>query len=154
MPEQRDFYESWVEFTVKDSAGKILHQSGFIKPNGDLDERAHSFTNRLVNVNGGLNDLHQVWTNRVVAYNNTIQSGRSQLVRYSFIMPPAAVGPVTITATVKYRRFNQHFMDFGMGKHFEQPIVDMASQTRTIQVGRQQPRHPGPGRKQRVDALE
>jgi len=56
-------------------------QSGFIKPDGNLDERAHSFTNRLINVKGELNDLHQVWTNRVVAYNNTIQSGRSQLVR-------------------------------------------------------------------------
>jgi Tetratricopeptide repeat/Cytochrome c554 and c-prime len=144
VPEQRDFYESWVEFTVKDATGKILHQSGFIKPNGDLDERAHSFTNRLVNVNGGLNDLHQVWTNRVVAYNNTIQSGRSQLVRYSFMMPPAAAGPITITAAVKYRRFNQHFMDFGMSKHYEQPIVDMVSQTRTIQVGDNEPVAPGP----------
>lgn len=140
VPEQRDMYESWVEFTVKDQSGKILHQSGFIKPNGDLDERAHSFTSRLVNVKGGLNDLHQVWTNRVVAYNNTIQSGRSQLVRYTFIMPLAAAGPVTITATVKYRRFDQHFIDFGMGKqHYEQPIVAMASQTRVIQTGDNQP---------------
>ena len=144
VPEQRDMYESWVEFIVKDATGKILHQSGFIKPGGDLDERAHSFTNRLINVNGNLNDLHQVWTNRVVAYNNTIQSGRSQLVRYSFIMPPAGAGPITITATVKYRRFDQHFMDFGMGKHYEQPIVDMASQTRTIQVGDNGPVPPDP----------
>jgi Tfp pilus assembly protein PilF len=144
VPEQRDMYESWVEFTVKDTAGKILHQSGFIKPGGDLDERAHSFTNRLVNINGGLNDLHEVWTNRVVAYNNTIQSGRSQVVRYTFVMPPAGVGPVTITATVKYRRFDQHFMDFGMGKHYEQPIVEMASQTRTIQTGDNKAVAPGP----------
>ena len=144
VPEQRDMYESWVEFTVKDQSGKVLHQSGFIKPSEDLDERAHSFTNRLVNANGGLNDLHQVWTNRVVAYNNTIQSGRSQLVRYSFIMPPAAVGPITITATVKYRRFDQHFIDFAMSKHYEQPVVDMVSQTRTIQVGDNKPVFPGP----------
>jgi Tfp pilus assembly protein PilF len=143
VPEQRDMYESWVEFTVKDAAGKILHQSGFIKPGGDLDERAHSFTNRLVNIGGGLNELHQVWTNRVVAYNNTIQSGRSQLVRYSFIMPVAAAGPITITAVVKYRRFDQHFIDFGMGKHYEQPVVDMVSQTRTLQAGNNMPVPPG-----------
>jgi Flp pilus assembly protein TadD len=143
VPEQRDMYESWVEFTVKDSTGKMLHDSGFIKPNDDLDENAHSFTNRLINVDGKLNDLHQVWTNRVVAYNNTIQSGRSQLVRYTFQMPPAA-GPVTITATVKYRRFDQHFMDFGMGKHFDQPIVDMTSQSRTLQTGENMPSAPGP----------
>jgi Flp pilus assembly protein TadD len=144
VPEQRDMYESWVEFTVKDSSGKVLHDSGFIKPNGDLDYSAHSFTNRLINVNGGLNDLHQVWTNRVVAYNNTIQSGRSQLVRYTFAMPQAVAGPVTITATVRYHRFDQHFVDFGMGKHFEQPIVDMASQSRTLQIGENKPSEPGP----------
>jgi tetratricopeptide (TPR) repeat protein len=143
VPEQRDMYESWVEFTVKDSSGKILHDSGFIKPNGNLDGNAHSFTNRLINVNGELNDLHQVWTNRVVAYNNTIQSGRSQLVRYTFLMPEASVGHLTITATVKYRRFDQHFIDFGMGKHYEQPIVDMVSQSRTLTTGENNPTAPG-----------
>ena len=144
VPEQRDMYESWVAFTVKDANGKVLEESGYLKPNGDLDERAHSFTNRLINAKGGLNDLHQVWNNRVVAYNNTIQAGRSQLVRYAFRLPVAAEGPVTVTATVKYRRFDQHFVDFGMDKqHYEMPVVDMASQTRTIVLGKNDPGTPG-----------
>lgn len=136
VPEQRDMYEAWVNFAVKDSAGKVIAESGFLKPNGDLDERAHSFTNRLINVKGGINDLHQVWNNRVVAYNNSIQSGRSQLVRYSFHMPANADGAVTLTATVRYRRFDQHFIDFGMGKqHYVQPVIDMVSTSRVLQVG-------------------
>jgi tetratricopeptide (TPR) repeat protein len=138
VPEQRDFYESWVAFTVKDSKGKTLAESGFIQPGGKLDPAAHSFTNRLINKTGGINDLHQVWDNRVVAFNNTIQSGRSQLVRYAFTMPHDD-GPVTVTATVKYRRFDQKFMDFGMsmpqGQHYQQPIVDMVSTSRTLNVG-------------------
>ena len=138
VPEQRDFYESWVAFTVKDAHGKTLAESGFIRPNGQLDAAAHSFTNRLINKQGGINDLHQVWDNRVLAYNNTIQSGRSQLVRYAFAMPQSN-GPVTVTATVKYRRFDQTFMDFGMsmpqGQHYQQPIVDMVSTSRTLSVG-------------------
>ena len=136
VPEQRDMYESWVNFTVKDLSGKTLAESGFLKPSGDLDERAHSFTNRLINVKGGINDLHQVWNNRVVAYNNSIQSGRSQLVRYSFRMPADASGAVTLTATVKYRRFDQHFIDFAMAKdHYPEPVVDMVSTSRTLHVG-------------------
>lgn len=132
VPEQRDMYQSWVAFSIKDANGKVLRESGFVDAKtGDLDERAQSFTNRLINVKGGLNAEHQVWDSRVVAYNNTIQSGRSQLVRYTFHMPAKSVGPVTLTATVKYRRFNQHFMDFGMdmkaGKHYEQTTVSMAS---------------------------
>jgi tetratricopeptide (TPR) repeat protein len=137
VPEQRDMYESWVEFTVKDASGKVIAESGDVKPGKDLDPAAHSFTNRLVNKGGTLNDLHQVWDNRVVAYNNSIQSGRSQLIRYCFRMP--AKGPVTVTTTVRYRRFDQHFMDFGMsepeGQHYIQPVVDMVSQTRTLVVG-------------------
>jgi Tfp pilus assembly protein PilF len=148
VPEQRDMYESWVDFTVKDQAGKILFESGFLRPNGDLDERAHSFTNRLINPRGTLNAEHQVWNTQIVAYNNTIQSGRSQIVRYSFHMPPASTGPVTLTATVKYRRFNQHFMDFGMnvspGKHYDEPVVDMVSTSRTVMVGENRSVPPDP----------
>ena len=145
VPEQRDFYESWVDFTVKDSSGKTLSESGFIQPDGNLDPSAHSFTNRLVNTKGELNDLHQIWHNRVLAYNNTIQSGRSQLVRYRFRLPKEIKGQFTLTATVKYRRFNQHFIDYAMDqKHYPMPVIDMASQTRTLVIGNNAPVAPGP----------
>jgi tetratricopeptide (TPR) repeat protein len=149
IPEQRDFYESWVDFTVKDSSGKVLTESGFIQPNGDLDPSAHSFTNRLVNTKGELNALHEIWHNRVLAYNNTIQSGRSQLVRYRFRIPKAVSGSVTITATVNYRRFDQHFIDYAITqtglkepKPYPQPIVAVASDSRTLQIGENAPDPP------------
>ncbi len=146
VPEQRDFYESWVDFVVKDASGKTLAESGFIQPDGALDPAAHSFTNRLVNAKGELNGLHEIWRNRVQAYNNTIQSGRSQLVRYRFRLPKAVDGPVTITATVKYRRFDQRFIDYAMdqtpGKHYAQPVLEVASQTRTLKIGENDPDPP------------
>jgi tetratricopeptide (TPR) repeat protein len=149
VPEQRDFYESWVDFTIKDRSGKVLTESGFIQPDGNLDPSAHSFTNRLVNVKGQLNDLHQIWHNRVQAYNNTIQSGRSQLVRYRFRLPRSISGPVAISAIVKYRRFDQHFIDYAMdqpaGKHFPQPVLEVASATRTLNIGANAPAAPQPG---------
>jgi tetratricopeptide (TPR) repeat protein len=145
IPEQRDFYESWVDFTVKDSSGKTIAESGFIQPDGNLDPSAHSFTNRLVNTKGELNDIHQIWHNRVLAYNNTIQSGRSQLVRYRFRLPREIKGQFTLTATVKYRRFNQHFIDYAMDqKHYPMPVVEMASQTRTLAIGNNTPVALGP----------
>ena len=135
VPEQRDFYQAWVEFEARDGAGRILMDSGGLEPDGTLDPTAHSFTNRLINVNGQLNDLHQVWDTRVIAYNNTIQSGRSQIVRYEFEVPKDATGPITITAKVNYRRFNQHFIDFVFGKHYDMPVVEMASRTRSFALG-------------------
>jgi tetratricopeptide (TPR) repeat protein len=143
IPEQRDFYEAWVDFTVKDGSGKVLTESGFIEPDGNLDPSAHSFTNRLINIKGELNDIHQIWHNRVLAYNNTIQSGRSQLVRYRFRLPKDSTGKVSLTATVRYRRFNQHFIDFAMdqpaGKHYPETIVDIASTTKTLCIGENKP---------------
>jgi tetratricopeptide (TPR) repeat protein len=135
VPEQRDMYESWVEFEAKDASGRMLMHSGAMQPNNELDPQAHSFTNRLINAKGELNDLHQVWNNRVLAYNNTIASGRSQIVRYQFKVPQDAQSPITITAKVNYRRFDQHFMDFGMGKHYVMPVVEMVARTRTLALG-------------------
>jgi Flp pilus assembly protein TadD len=142
VPEQRDFYESWVEFQVKDSAGKTIVDSGAIGQDGELDPGAHSFTNRLVNTSGVLNDLHQVWDTRIIAFNNTIISGRSQIVRFGFKIPAGTAGPITLTAKVNYRRFNQRFIEFGLGKHYQLPVVEMASRTRTIALGANQPAPP------------
>jgi tetratricopeptide (TPR) repeat protein len=145
IPEQRDFYEAWVDFTVKDGAGKTLAESGFIQPDGYLDPSAHSFTNRLINVKGELNDLHQIWHNRVLAYNNALQSGRSQLVRYRFRLPREISGQFSMTATIRYRRFNQHFIDYAMDKkHYPLPIIDMASETKTFKIGENAPVSPDP----------
>jgi tetratricopeptide (TPR) repeat protein len=136
VPEQRDFYESWAEFEARDAAGHMLTHSGGLGADGALDPSAHSFTNRLINTNGQLNDLHQVWNTRVIAYNNSIVSGRSQIVRYELKVPGDAAGAITITAKVNYRRFNQHFIDFAMGKqHYDQPVVEMAARTRTLMIG-------------------
>ena len=144
VPEQRDMYESWVDFVVKDSTGKVIVESGFLQPDGNLDPAAHSFTNRIINKDGEFNDLHQIWHNRVLAYNNTIQSGRSQLVRYRFQVPKDATGSISVTATVRYRRFDQHFIDSAMKqKHYPQPIIDMAGQTRTFSIGNNAAVKPG-----------
>jgi tetratricopeptide (TPR) repeat protein len=145
VPEQRDFYEAWVDFTVKDSSGKTLAESGFLQPDGNLDPGAHSFTNRLVNSKGEGNDLHQIWHNRVLAYNNALQSGRSQLVRYRFRLPKEISGQIALIATVRYRRFNQHFIDYAMDqKKYPVPIIDMASETKTLNIGDNPPQPPAP----------
>ncbi len=145
VPEQRDFYEAWVQFTVKDGSGKVLSQSGYLQPDGNLDTSAHSFTNRIINKHGEFNDLHQIWHNRTLAYNNTIQSGRSQLVRYRFRLPQETKGQVQITASVLYRRFDQHFIDYAMNrKHYPEQVVNMASVTRTVTLGHNSASHPLP----------
>jgi tetratricopeptide (TPR) repeat protein len=136
VPEQRDFYESWVEFIGADSAGQEFFHSGFVKPDGFVDENAHTYTNRLISKDGKLLDLHQVWMTKAKPYDNTIPSGQSDLVRYKFRIPANISGPVTLTAKVNYRRFRQGFTNFIFGKSENYPIVEMSSRSVTLQLGR------------------
>jgi len=101
-----------------------------------LDERAHSFTNRPVNTEGTFVDNHKVWTIHSVAYDNTIQAGRSVLVRYEFRIPTAVKGAVKITARVNYRHLRQSYLNNVFGEdHVLYPVVELASRTRTLNIG-------------------
>ncbi|HEX9629864.1 MAG TPA: tetratricopeptide repeat protein, partial [Pyrinomonadaceae bacterium] len=134
-PELRDFYEAFVEFVVTDEAGKTLYQSGFIKPNGYLDESAHNYKTYLVKTDGSYNDKHFIWRTRAIAQNNQIQSGRSDLVRYQFRVPAEGQGSLKLTARLKYRRFTRVFNDYALGKSADYPIVTMASAEYVMRVG-------------------
>jgi Tfp pilus assembly protein PilF len=136
VPEVRDLYEPWVEFQVTDAAGAEIYHSGFLKPDGSLEPGAHSFTNRPVNTDGVFVDNHKVWTIQSVAYDNTIQSGRSALVRYLFHIPAEAKGPLTVTARVNYRHLRQSYLNNIFGAdHPAYPVVELASRTRILNLG-------------------
>ena len=136
IPEVRDLYEAWAQFTVSDATGAEIYDSGFLKPDGMLDESAHSFTNRPVDMTGNFVDDHKVWTIHSMAYDNTIQAGRSALIRYQFHIPAGAKSPVTITARVNYRHLRQSYLNNVFGKdHPAYPVVELASRTRTLNIG-------------------
>jgi Flp pilus assembly protein TadD len=134
-PELRDFYEAYVEFKVLDEAGAVLFNSGFIKPNGHLDDSAHNYKTYLVKPDGSFNDKHHIWRTRVVAQNNQIQSGRSDLARYQFQVPASLQGKLTLSARVRYRRFTRVFQDYALGKSIDYPIVTMATTEHALRLG-------------------
>lgn len=148
VPEQRDFYESWVEFVATDSSGAELFHSGYLKPDGFLEDHAHSYTNRLVNKDGDWVDRHEVWTTKVRAFDNTIPSGNSDLVRFRMRIPPGATGPITLTAKVNYRRFRRGFSNFILGKSVDYPVLTLGSKSLTVNLGRTEGIWPIPDRDQ------
>jgi Tfp pilus assembly protein PilF len=136
VPEVRDLYQAWLQFTVKDASGAKLYDSGYLKPNGTLDERAHSFTNRPVDLTGSFVDNHKVFTIHSMAYDNTVQAGRSALIRYRFHIPGNAKGPLTITARVNYRHLRQSYLNNVFGKdHPAYPVVELVATSRTLNIG-------------------
>ena len=149
-PELRDFYEAFVEFIVSDDAGKMLYRSGFIKPDGYLDEFAHNYKTYLVKSDGTYNDKHHIWRTRVFAQNNQINSGRSDMARYQFTVPPNPAGALHLTARVRYRRFTRVFNDYALGKSVDYPIVNMAAAEYVMRIGDNPALAPNPNDKTAV----
>lgn len=132
-PEVRDLYEIWVAFEAVDDQGKTLMRSGFIKPDGMLDDSAHVYKAILLDEDAKPITRHQIWLTNVVAYNNAIPAGRSDVVRFRFRVPKNwkrdNSRAITLRTTVNYRRFTEEYTNYVLkrqGRKFTMPIVRMA----------------------------
>ncbi|MGH9846782.1 MAG: tetratricopeptide repeat protein, partial [Blastocatellia bacterium] len=135
-PEVRDLYEAWVEFEVIDAGGKPAFHSGFIKPDGMLDESAHVYKTILLDEQGRHITRHQIWLTNIKGYDNTILPGRSDVVRFRFRLPDCGLRiadcglkTVTLRARVNYRRLNQEYSGYVLRQQKREltlPIVRMA----------------------------
>src|SRR5262249_18551353 len=132
-PEVRDLYEIWVAFEAVDDQGRILMHSGFIKPDGMLDESAHVYKAILLYEDAKPITRHHIWLTNVVGYNNAIPAARSDIARFHFRLPEnwkqADSGAITLRVTVNYRRFTQEYTNYVLkrqGKKLTLPIVCMA----------------------------
>lgn len=132
-PEVRDLYEIWVAFEAVDDQGRTLMRSGFVKPDGMLDDSAHVYKAILLDEDARTITRHQIWLTNVVGYNNAIPAGRSDVARFRFRLPqnwnPADSHAITLKATVNYRRFTQEYTNYVLkrqGRKLTLPIVRMA----------------------------
>ena len=133
VPEQRDIFEAWVEFTIRDGRGRVIAESGALGRDGFVDPRAHLLITKMLDASGSLLVRHEVWLRRSVESDATIPSGQSVVVCYEFSIPKAASGPLQLSAKVLYRHFNETFIRFVLGDRHERfPVVDMASDTKSL----------------------
>ena len=80
-----------------------------------------------------------------MAYDNTVQAGRSTLVRYQFRIPPAQRDRSPLPARVNYRHLRQTYLNNIFGEdHPAYPVVELASRTRTLNLGDNAPRTRSP----------
>jgi len=134
-PEVRDLYEAWIEFEAFDQSGRMIFHSGYLKPDGMLDESAHVYKAILLDESGRVITRHQIWTTNIKAYDNAIQAGRSDAVRFRFRIPESlSGGPVSVKmrARINYRRFNQEYTNYVLttrGARMAIPVIRMAEAT-------------------------
>ena len=140
-PEVRDLYEAWIEFEALDATGKPFFRSGWLKPDGHLDERAHVYKQIILDEQGRQITRHQIWTTNLKAYDNAIPPGRSDIARYRFRLP-ANGAAITMRARLLYRRFNQEYTGYVLKRQKKEltiPVVKMAEATLTLNANAAQP---------------
>lgn len=135
VPEQRDFYQSWVECIASGDSGNIVFHSGALENDGHLDPQAHSYTNRLIDAQGNRITHHEIWRTRLKTYDNTIKPGQSDLVRFRFRVPKGTRN-LQITVRVNYRRFRKEYTDFILRQDTNYPVLELGSADRILHVGK------------------
>ena len=155
IPEQRDFYESWVAFEVRDETGRIIYQSGAEGPDHRLQPDTHIFGNQIMSKDGQRLVHHEVWAMQARAYDSTVNAGRADVERYCFTIPEGTKS-LTVHAAVKYHRFRREFMEWVFDDKPTDPDrgppVTVADDTQTLRIGDNSP-HAKPSAAPRMQRL-
>lgn len=135
-----DINQAWLELLVSDAKGKLIYHSGFLQDDKTVDPKAYFYRSQPIDRFGNEIWRHDLFNRVGETYKNIIRSGESDLVTYNFAVPAWAQSPVTITAVLKYRKFNQRYAKWALGeKYRELPIVDIARHTLLVPVREQPP---------------
>ncbi|MGQ4806976.1 hypothetical protein NKDENANG_00314 [Candidatus Entotheonellaceae bacterium PAL068K] len=102
-----DAFDVWVEFKVVDDLGQVLFWSGAVADGGQgpVESGAHFYRAFLVDQHGNEINKRNVWAARAVVYSQAIPPGSADVVRYRLFVPEHAGERLTLTATLKHRKF-------------------------------------------------
>jgi hypothetical protein len=151
-----DIIQAWVELTVKDDQGKVIHSTGKVDEKGFIEPGTFMFKAEPVDQYGNLIDRHNLWEMVGVRHRRSLFPGFSDTTEFSFFCPqiapvktktfpqevsyqvgaPKGTRTLHVQARLRYRKVDQYLLNFMFGedKGLTSPITDMASETRTIQI--------------------
>lgn len=128
FPEGR---EIWIDFQVLDATGREIYRLGSVK-DGKTEEGTRNFKVHLGDKHGNELDI-EVWNATQILSDNRILPKGYIVREFSFLVPPDAVGPLTLSAKLNYWPFSQKLVDHLLGKdQLQVEITQMASVTQSV----------------------
>jgi tetratricopeptide (TPR) repeat protein len=104
-----DSNEVWVEVTAT-SGGREIGRSGKIDETGEVDRWAHFVNVFMLDQEGNRINRRNAQDIRTPLYDHQIPPGAGNVVHYSLQVPEDLTDHVTIEVSLKYRKFDQEFM--------------------------------------------
>jgi len=135
-----DINEAWLAFRVTDAQNDVLFERGIIKEDGAVDESSHFYRTIAIDRKGQDVWRHDLFNMIGERNRNVIKPGGTDIVEYTFAIPTWAKGPLTVTAVLRYRKFNQRYASWALDDpNVRLPVVDMARDSITIPVRHRRP---------------
>lgn len=135
---EADLLEAWTEVIVTDAAGTPVYAYGLLDEQGYLDHEAtYVYNIRPFDKDGNMLELdrHRNWVfseDRL----HVIPAKFYDEHPFEIAIPEGTVGPLTVSVRLRFRKFNQEFLDFaaagGFMERLEAPVVDVATAEGTV----------------------
>ena len=106
-----DSNQVWMDVQIK-CGDEVIGQSGNMDGEGVVDPWAHFVNSFVIDREGNRierRNAHDIFTS---LYNNQIPPGAADVVHYRFRVPEGCDDPITISAELKYRKFDTTLMRF------------------------------------------
>ncbi|MCA9751414.1 MAG: tetratricopeptide repeat protein [Gemmatimonadetes bacterium] len=125
-----DSNEVWLDVKVTDGAGRVIGRIGGMRESdGDVDPWSHFVNAFVIDREGGRIDRRNAEDIFIALYNHQIPPGAADVVHCRLKVPQDVVGPVTVDAVLRYRKFDTLYMKFFQGETFvknDLPIMTLA----------------------------
>ncbi len=157
-----DMIEAWVELKATARDGSVIFRSGTLGPDGAVKDPPAWYKAELFDRRGNPIDHHNLWDLVGASYKRTIFPGMTDTARVAFRCPvdltgaaPAAkgrvsrreqrhfkvpegtpLGPLVVTAVLRYRKANPEFLDtiYGVEANVRSPITELNRVRKTVEV--------------------
>lgn len=121
-----DINQVWVALQVKDAEGQEVFVSGAIDDEHFLDPKAYNYRSLPVDRHGQIVWRHDLFNMVGKASVNVVKAGESDVIDYQFKVPYWAKSPLSITAQIRYRKFNTRYAQWALQEEYVPlPIVDL-----------------------------
>ncbi len=130
-----DINQAWIEFSIHDAQGDKVYLSGGIDEKGLVDKKAHFYRSLPIDKAGKLVWRHDLFNMVGNSFKRVIPAGKSDIATFSFDIVPWVKSPITVVATLKYRKLNNRYARWALQDNYITiPVIDMAWDSITIPI--------------------
>jgi len=132
-----DSNQLWVDVSVR-AGERVIGRSGGIGPDGIVDPWSFFVNAYVLTRDGERLDRRNGQDTFVALYNHQIPPGAAAVVHYLVAIPQDVSGPLTIDATLRYRKFDTTYLKHVQGEDFlgnDLPVITLASDSIRVATG-------------------